>query len=177
MWKQRRNETFDCRMCNFEFSGKSQLMSHNKHHGQWGGPLDSNVPILSLSDGKTSNMEVKKISKLFNNVQSKCKHCNFVTRQEDKMLLHVRALHRAISDHCKICKKVFLDIEQVEKHTETHSIKLYHCEWCKSSFKSQSLLVRHERIHTGIRPFGCTECDKTFSRKDGLKTHRVKKHG
>jgi uncharacterized Zn-finger protein len=32
-------------------------------------------------------------------------------------------------------------------------------------------LKRHKRIHLAVKPFPCTHCDKSFSRKDALKRH------
>jgi uncharacterized Zn-finger protein len=30
-------------------------------------------------------------------------------------------------------------------------------------------LKRHQRIHLAVKPFGCEDCEKRFSRKDALK--------
>ena len=34
-------------------------------------------------------------------------------------------------------------------------------------------LNNHEKIHTGEEPFRCTECDKSYSRFDALKSHKL----
>ena len=45
------------------------------------------------------------------------------------------------------------------------------CEICKKTFTHSHTLARHSVIHSGIRPFKCTLCDKDFYRLDKLKDH------
>ena len=153
--EHRKEDILECKLCNFEFSKKSQLMGHIKEHGQQVDFIYQNSNQDELNGDVSRNLKVKSNLNSITNIPYKCKHCNFVTRQESIMLKHVRGLHQAVSDYCQICKKAFLNTEQVENHAETHFTKVYHCDSCKSSFKSNSLLRRHERIHTGIRPFEC----------------------
>ena len=54
------------------------------------------------------------------------------------------------------------------------------CSICDARFNLKAVLGRHiKTVHTDIKPWACTECDKSFSRKDKLEshivTHRVKK--
>lgn len=50
------------------------------------------------------------------------------------------------------------------------------CGECGKAFKTPSRLRRHMAIHTGIRPFGCTKCDRGFTEKNKLVAH-LKLHG
>ncbi|KFP71504.1 Krueppel-like factor 8, partial [Acanthisitta chloris] len=50
----------------------------------------------------------------------------------------------------------------------------YKCTWegCTWKFARSDELTRHFRKHTGIKPFRCSDCDRSFSRSDHLALHR-----
>ena len=51
------------------------------------------------------------------------------------------------------------------------------CRYCGRSFMAKYDLERHERVHSGERPFACSSCGKRFSRKDHLRLHLSRVHG
>lgn len=46
------------------------------------------------------------------------------------------------------------------------------CSYCQRQFKTKSHVLRHERVHTGDKPFQCSICYKTFNQKHSLDTHQ-----
>lgn len=46
------------------------------------------------------------------------------------------------------------------------------CRFCGKQFNRDSALIRHmDETHTGEKAFKCSECDKTFARRDHLAVH------
>ncbi|XP_046394555.1 uncharacterized protein LOC124162173 [Ischnura elegans] len=51
----------------------------------------------------------------------------------------------------------------------------YQCVVCGQAYAMRCTLKRHERVHTGERPFVCGVCGRTYTRKEYLKDH-MKNH-
>ena len=62
-----------------------------------------------------------------------------------------------------------MDSEKGEK--QNHTNKEHSCITCEKSFLSNSKLIIHERVHTGVKPYGCEICYKTFNQSINLDKH------
>nr|CAH8838462.1 unnamed protein product [Trichobilharzia regenti] len=49
--------------------------------------------------------------------------------------------------------------------------KLYRCRYCGKTFNRKFCRERHERLHTGVKPYSCEICDEKFIRLEDKKRH------
>ena len=73
---------------------------------------------------------------------------------------------------CTYCNKALLSQISLEEHLRTHNgLKPFTCSQCEKSFIRSCHLERHQIIHTREK-FGCLLCDKTCSWSRQLKRHQ-----
>uniref|UniRef100_A0A452TB98 Zinc finger protein 547 n=1 Tax=Ursus maritimus TaxID=29073 RepID=A0A452TB98_URSMA len=74
---------------------------------------------------------------------------------------------------CTQCEKTFSHKHILVDHEKIHTgEKPFECNQCGKGFLRLSQLVGHQKIHTGERPYGCSECGKFFRNRSTLIRHQ-----
>ncbi len=64
--------------------------------------------------------------------------------------------------------------KSVSDSNQTTDVKKpFSCSQCGNSFTRKTSLKDHMLIHTGEKPFSCSQCGKSFTLKGQLKRHLV----
>ncbi|XP_060093601.1 uncharacterized protein LOC132570982 [Heteronotia binoei] len=73
---------------------------------------------------------------------------------------------------CTVCGRGFSRTTVLVAHQRTHTgEKPFMCKDCGKCFSLKSTLVAHERTHTGERPYACSQCGKSFTVSSDLTRH------
>ena len=77
---------------------------------------------------------------------------------------------------CDVCRARFTGSSELCDHCTSAHHRIP-CPYCGRSFSQKASMERHQRQHTGERPFQCTLCDSSYTRKENLQTHMSRMHG
>ncbi|XP_028249964.1 zinc finger protein 814-like [Parambassis ranga] len=112
-------------------------------------------PMVSLKNGEESST-ADGSSAAFS-----CPKCSFNHSEEEPVQQHIDMVHSVETAEDKSSVQPLTD-------EEGH----FSCTDCEKTFRFQSLLNAHQRIHTGEQPFLCSQCGRRFSFKQSLERHK-----
>ncbi|XP_077493853.1 uncharacterized protein LOC144104613 isoform X2 [Amblyomma americanum] len=109
-------------------------------------------------------------------VMFSCEACSQLFSTRDSLGKHRQREHPQgpPGRHCCIyCPFSSDDKANVTRHQRTHTgERPFVCEFCKKAFTQLENLNRHLVVHTGERPYKCADCDQRFADASNLARHR-----
>ena len=180
-------EKLMCPECNKTFSRLASLKCHLAVHEE-----EDNLECSECGEEFSTEKQLKN--------HTDAKHLNPSVKSEQHSFFHEEDVidSKSRSFWCKTCNKGFANskelrehqikhkklkssLELIKKRTKTQSkdggIPGYSCKYCSKRFLKPSQVIRHERIHTGERPYICQDCGHGFTQKQSLEAHLLKHTG
>ncbi|CAH1983463.1 unnamed protein product [Acanthoscelides obtectus] len=176
---------YECIHCTFKITSRSQFIRHMiKHNTQK--PFDCiNCDSSFTSQRSLDNHILQKHPMFAASVFSKiheCKHCEYKTTHSHYFASHMMK-HTGAKFPCTKCDASFvsrhsLDNHILQKHPEiTASVthKIHECTHCEYKTTRARDLAGHNMKHTGAK-FKCARCVASFTTKQWLDNHTLRKH-
>lgn len=111
----------------------------------------------------------------------KCNHCGKKFSNKDHLTKHIQTSHigKSLKNQCEVCGKSYEKRQHLFSHMRSHKSTVHLCEVCGKTV-SLSAYPAHKRSHASMNShevFQCDLCQKNFTNKLSLRTHKNSYHG
>ncbi|CAK1587612.1 unnamed protein product [Parnassius mnemosyne] len=121
--------------------------------------------------GVPKRLRKYKFRKLF------CEPCGLKFTSKQQSDEHKRDVHKdSDSFVCEICGKVFVHRASHYTHVRSHLPPQYACDHCDYCTWHKHDLVKHVRIHTGVKMYQCEYCTASYYTSSNLTCHIRRYH-
>ncbi|XP_034731277.1 myoneurin [Etheostoma cragini] len=161
---------YRCSVCDLQLLSDFKLQDHmNLHTGA--------RPYCCAECGKRFCQIYSYRAHLRTHAQTKvdrplCRVCLMVFASKEELKHHLLINHFENEFYeCDLCKRVFTCLKECRHHVQLHRCRLdVVCKVCGRNFSSPKALARHRR-KTCHHVLKCTDCTKTFTKKNALLKH------
>lgn len=169
---------FECSFCSETFKHDRNRNYHeNTHTGKLPQCRECSKTFSTL-DKLTHHL--KKHKKVL-----QCKVCSEIFNSKHALDMHRRMKHmpkkvrRGKHIPCMLCNIKFTTQHHLDLHMAAHKRKseranvIYTCDYCRKQFKKKESIVSHMKMHSGIKPFKCSNCGYAFARFCNAHKHEM----
>lgn len=135
-----------CDLCEFTYYHQGSLNAHMRNFHQIEKLEENALKVIEL-DEKEEDLKIKSFS---------CQHCDAVIVNKSKLLM----------EHSFTC----LGVERPNQDF------MFQCFSCSYHTRREKFMLRHIRLHTGAKPFGCPKCSFRAPREDQVVSHIRNRH-
>uniref|UniRef100_A0A182KF24 C2H2-type domain-containing protein n=1 Tax=Anopheles christyi TaxID=43041 RepID=A0A182KF24_9DIPT len=174
------NEVLDgeegsCPICNKTFSRKTSLLNHIRNHS-----AEKKYVCEFCQKGFTQQANLRNHVRIHTNERPYvCVDCGKAFTQVTNLNNHMKTHHKTTLYVCNQCPRKFSQVTQLNLHLITNhsSTRGFFCPQCPDkSFKQQSHLQQHMKIHGTNFGYSCSKCEEKFIQESHLLLH-MKQHG
>lgn len=162
----KRKGTPQCENCGKLFSSNSKMLYHRAVCSKKLSCKLCNKYFLKMSDLLQHNSEKHETHEMNHN----CMHCSVLFPTKELRLAHEEKCDFA--SYCDECGETFSKAEQLRSHKDT-THRDPHCRYCGKEILKLKTLRNHELRHVKATEakLQCSECNKVFKTKTGLRHH------
>ncbi|XP_049794633.1 uncharacterized protein LOC126204249 [Schistocerca nitens] len=158
--------TAQCEICGKFFSSNSKMLYHRDICSKNLSCKLCNKHFLNMNDLHKHNSEKHQTHKMHHN----CMHCSASFLTKELCLTHEE--NCVFVPYCDECGEKFSEVDQLRSHKDT-THRDPHCRYCGKEILKLKTLRYHELRHMKetAEKFECSECEKVFKTKTGLRHH------
>lgn len=163
-----------CRLCEKQFATETSRKNHEKIHTGEPRKKEKYKRECYCTDPDCPKHKYRRPAP--KKPLSNCGHCDAVFVFKHDLRQHWWTVHN-VGHKCQFCEKQFYQYAHRGKHERTHTgQRPFTCTYCPLTFSTQTYWKTHIRLHENDLPFLCTTCGDRFVTKTILKYHTRDKH-